>query len=83
MEEQSKNQELKSYAPLPEMRTNKLALIPGGSVVTTVYENYTVNYDNIKNPVSYCSAIIFKSKKKNDIKELYVNGKLYWKREPR
>jgi hypothetical protein len=61
------------YEPTVDMRTNPLGKVPGGSVVTIVYEGYRVDYNNIKNPKAYINAIKFKTKE--EIIEILVNNK--------
>jgi|TARA_R110002124_G_scaffold89538_2_gene228830 hypothetical protein len=54
---------MNKYTPTPEMRTNPISLKPGGEVVTFIYDGYTVEYTNIKNPVQYITSVRKHSKK--------------------
>jgi hypothetical protein len=65
------------YVPTDEMRTNKLSLTPGGSVIRVVKAAHEVVYDKIKYPESYVQKLISKS---NEIYEIYVDNKLVWKK---
>ena len=65
------------YVPTDEMRTNKLSLTPGGSVIRVVKAAHEVVYDKIKYPESYVQKFISKS---NEIYEIYVDNKLVWKK---
>ena len=65
------------YVPTDEMRTNKLSLTPGGSVIRVVKATHEVVYDKIKYPESYVQKLISKS---NEIYEIYVDNKLVWKK---
>ena len=51
------------YTPTPNMRTNPISLEPGGETVTIIYDGYTVEYTNIKNPVQYITSVRKHSKK--------------------
>ena len=51
------------YTPTPDMRTNPISLEPGGETVTIIYDGYTVEYTNIKNPVQYITSVRKHSKK--------------------
>jgi len=60
------------------MRTNPLSLKDGGSVVTVIYDNYTVEFTNIKNPLSYISSIRYAQRNNsNCIKGFLINGEEY------
>jgi hypothetical protein len=62
-----------------QFRTNELSLVPGGSQVTLFYKNgKTISYDKVKNPNSYCSAILRKSSA--DILKIEVDGVLYYQK---
>lgn len=67
---------MKSYRPTPEMRTNPLSKTDGGSIVTVVYDNYSVDYTNIKNPISYISSIRC-ANRNITLKGFLINGKVY------
>ncbi|NBU48421.1 MAG: hypothetical protein EBS34_13480 [Flavobacteriales bacterium] len=62
-----------------DYRTNELSFIPGGSEVEAVSKNGKKKiYDKIKMVDKYCNRL----KGDQSIIEIYVNGKLYWKRNP-
>jgi hypothetical protein len=65
------------YVPTDEMRTNKLSLTPGGSVVRVVYTSHEVVYDKIKYPKQYCQKLIGK---RTDIDKVFVDDKLFWQK---
>jgi len=48
------------YQPTGGWRTNPLSNIPGGSTVIVHYQDYTVEYDNIKNVDAYTKYIMNK-----------------------
>lgn len=75
MEEQFK----KLYQPTDEMRTNHLSVKPGGSVVRVIFETHAVDYDKIKYPSKYVNALL-NSQDAFKILEIYVDGKLTWKK---
>ena len=59
-------------------RTNPLSLRPGGVTVTVVYtNNYSYNYDKVKNPVKYISVI---SRKNKQIVDVYIRNIHVWNR---
>jgi hypothetical protein len=65
------------YVPTDEMRTNKLSLTPGGSVVRVVYTSHEVFYDKIKYPKQYCQKLIGQ---RTDIVKVFVDDKLFWEK---
>lgn len=65
------------YVPTDEMRTNKLSLTPGGSVVRVVKAAHEVVYDKIKYPKQYCQKLISMS---DDIYQIFVDDKLFWEK---
>jgi hypothetical protein len=63
-----------------QFRTNELSLVPGGSRVTLFYNNGDSKvYDKVKNPNSYCSAVLKKSA--DTIFKIEVDGVLYFQKE--
>ena len=61
-----------------EYRTNPLSLRPGGSVVMVVFSSgRTLEYDKVKSPKKYISTI----PGKEDIVQIFVNGKEVWTSE--
>lgn len=63
------------YVPTDEMRTNKLSLTPGGSVIKVVKLSHEVIYDKIKYPDLYVKKLINNS---TDIVKIFVDDKLVW-----
>jgi hypothetical protein len=57
------------------MRTNKLSLTPGGSVIKVVKLSHEVIYDKIKYPDLYVKKLINNS---TDIVKIFVDDKLVW-----
>lgn len=58
-----------------QYRTNNLSLIPGGSIVSVVFNNgTTLDYDKVKSPKKYISRI----EGKEQIAQISVNGKIVW-----
>lgn len=74
MEELSSNN---IYIPRDEMRTNKLSLTPGGSVVRVIKAGHEIVYDKIKYPELYVQKLISNS---GDIVKIFVDDKLVWKK---
>ena len=68
-----KDLKVKKYAPTPEMRTNPLSKIEGGETITALYDNYQVEYDNIKS----ISAYIAKLETNPSVIGYIVNNKTY------
>jgi len=66
------------YVPTDEMRTNKLSLTPGGSVIRVVKAAHEVVYDKIKYPEMYVQKLINNSK---DIVKIFVDDKLVWEQK--
>ena len=61
-----------------EYRTNPLSLRPGGSVVMVVFSSgRTLEYDKVKSPKKYIATI----PGKEDIVQIFVNGKVVWTSE--
>ncbi len=75
MEEQFK----RLYQPTDEMRTNHLSVKPGGSIVRVVFDSHVVDYDKIKYPSKYIDTLL-NSGDVQKIMEIYVDGKLTWKK---
>ncbi len=75
MEEQFK----RLYQPTDEMRTNHLSVKPGGSIVRVVFDSHVVDYDKIKYPSKYINTLL-NSGDVQKIMEIYVDGKLTWKK---
>ena len=67
---------MKTYRPTKEMRTNPLSLQDGGSIVTVIYDNYVVEFTNIKNPISYISSIRC-ANRNITLKGFLINGEVY------
>lgn len=67
--------EYKKYVPTDSMRTNRLSLIEGGHTVTVQFEEYSVDYTNIKNPISYISSVSARSSE--TIIEFLIDGNHY------
>jgi hypothetical protein len=65
------------YVPTDEMRTNKLSLTPGGSVVRVIKAGHVIVYDKIKYPKQYCQKLINMS---SDIYQIFVDDKLFWQK---
>lgn len=59
------------------MRTNPLSLQDGGSTVTVIYDNYVVEFTNIKNPISYITTIRRAKQGDNSLKGFLINGEEY------
>ena len=59
------------------MRTNPLSLKDGGSTVTVIYDNYVVEFTNIKNPISYITTIRRAKQGDNSLKGFLINGEEY------
>lgn len=68
---------MKIYRPTKEMRTNPLSLQDGGSTVTVIYDNYVVEFTNIKNPISYITTIRRAKQGDNSLKGFLINGEEY------
>lgn len=68
---------MKTYKPTKEMRTNPLSLQDGGSIVTVIYDNYVVEYTNIKNPISYISSIRVAKSRDITLRGFLINGEVY------
>ncbi len=68
---------MKTYKPTKEMRTNPLSLQDGGSIVTVIYDNYVVEFTNIKNPIAYISSIRFAKQGDNTLRGFLINGEEY------
>jgi hypothetical protein len=68
---------MKTYRPTKEMRTNPLSLQEGGSIVTVIYDNYVVEFTNIKNPITYISSIRCAKQGDNTLKGFLINGEEY------
>ena len=49
-----------TYQPTGGWRTNPLSNVPGGSTVIVHFEDYTVEYNNIKNVSAYTRYIMGK-----------------------
>ena len=63
----------KTYTPTNEMRTNPLSVIPGGSRVVVAFEDYQVEYTNVKHPSSFIAKILEDKSKK--IVSVYIDGR--------
>ena len=48
------------YQPTGAWRTNPLSNTPGGSTVIVHYQDYTVEYNNIKNVAAYTKYVMGK-----------------------
>lgn len=68
---------MKTYKPTKEMRTNPLSLQDGGSIVTVIYDNYVVEFTNIKNPISYISSIRVAKQSDITLRGFLINGEVY------
>ena len=68
---------MKTYKPTKEMRTNPLSLQDGGSIVTVIYDNYVVEFTNIKNPISYIASIRFAKQGDITLRGFLINGEEY------
>ncbi len=66
------------YVPTDEMRTNKLSLTPGGSVVRVVLASHEIVYDKIKYPTAYAQKLIGQ---RTDIYKVFVDDKLFWEKK--
>lgn len=66
------------YVPTDEMRTNKLSLTPGGSVIRVVKAGHEVVYDKIKYPDLYVQKLIGSA---GDIAKIFVNDILVWEKK--
>mgnify|MGYP000064478838 FL=1 len=66
------------YVPTDEMRTNKLSLTPGGSVIRVLKSSHEVVYDKIKYPEMYINKLINNS---TDIVKIFVDDKLVWEKK--
>jgi hypothetical protein len=63
-------------------RTNPLSLKPGGHDVTVIWQSgETRVYDKVKSPKGYVASISKKPTKHGLIMEVWVDGKLEWKRD--
>lgn len=66
-----------SYTPPLFMRTNPLSAVPGGSTVTFVYyDEYSVEYTNIKHVPAYIQRVFETSTK--TITKVLIDGTVYW-----
>lgn len=68
---------MKTYKPTKEMRTNPLSLQDGGSIVTVIYDNYAVEFTNIKAPYSYISSIRKAKEGDTTLIGFLINGEEY------
>ena len=68
---------MKVYRPTKEMRINPLSLQEGGSTVTVIYDNYAVEFKNIKSPYSYISSIRFAKRNDISLRGFLINGEVY------
>jgi len=66
------------YVPTDEMRTNKLSLTPGGSVIRVLKSSHEVVYDKIKYPEMYVNKLI---NNPTDIVKIFVDNKLVWEKK--
>lgn len=66
------------YVPTDEMRTNKLSLTPGGSVIRVIKAGHEIVYDKIKYPESYVQKLISNA---GDIAKIFVNDILVWEKK--
>jgi hypothetical protein len=66
------------YVATDEMRTNKLSLTPGGSVIRVLKSSHAVVYDKIKYPEMYINKLINNS---TDIVKIFVDDKLVWEKK--
>ena len=68
-------EETKKYVPTSAMRTNHLSLVEGGHTVTVQFEKYSVDYTNIKNPISYITSVSTRSSE--TVIEFLIDGNHY------
>lgn len=66
---------MKTYIPSNELRSNPLSAIPGGSILTVMFENHEVVYTNIKYPDAYIRRI---TKENSDIRCILIDGQKAW-----
>ena len=68
---------MRTYRPTKEMRTNPLSLQDGGSIVTVIYDDYVVEFTNIKSPYSYISSIRYAKRNDITLRGFLIDGEEY------